>query len=437
MSESSLVRAAAARCLHAVMNGQSLDAALIEYQPKGGQQGLFKALAYQTVRWQPRLSYLVTLLIDKPLRTRDMAVNALLQVGLCDLSIMNTPDHAVVSETVNAVRDLRKPGLASLVNGVLRRYLRDRAKFDARLGDNECAAAAHPRWIVDLLRADWPEQWQDIIDGGNQQAPMWLRVNRARISVAEYLDVLGAAALEAERSDWVDEAVCLVEPRDVEELPGFADGLVSVQDAAAQLAGVLLDPQPGERVLDACAAPGGKTGHLLERVNGDLDLLAIDHDQSRLARVDENLLRLGWQCETRVADAADTSDWWDGRPFQRVLLDTPCSGSGVIRRHPDIKLLRRPDDPGRLSETQQRLLIALWPTLAIGGLLLYCNCSVFRQENQSQISRFLNTHSDAELLPLSDRLKGRSGSVLGPGLQIFPGQGGMDGFYYAALKKHG
>ncbi|MCZ6537851.1 MAG: 16S rRNA (cytosine(967)-C(5))-methyltransferase RsmB [Gammaproteobacteria bacterium] len=435
MSESSRIRAAAARTLSAILGGRSLDAAMSRFEPPVEQVALYKALVYHSVRWQPRLSRLAGLLLDRPLRARDRVIDALLQVGLCQLSVMNAADHAAVSETVNAARDLGKPGLAGLVNGVLRKYLRVRDTLEAELDRDPVAASAHPGWMLDVLREDWPERWREIVDGGNLQAPMWLRVNRTRISARDYLQELNDRGHEATLSAWVDDGIRLDKACAVEELPGFGQGRVSVQDGASQLASQLLAPVAGQRVLDACAAPGGKTGHLLELAGGDIDLLALDRDSQRLRKVDETLERLGWTAATRTADAASPGDWWDGKPFQRILLDTPCSGSGVIRRHPDIKLLRRRSDIDDLAGRQKALLDGLWPTLDRGGLMLYCSCSVYRQENQQQIDRFVNSHSDAELLPLSDRLRGRFGDGRGPGFQVFPGEEEMDGFFYAVLRK--
>ncbi len=405
------------------------------FVPPGEQAALYKAIVYHSVRWQLRLSRLTGLLLDRPLRMRDRVIDALLQVGLCQLSVMHAPDHAAVSETVNAARDLGKPGLAGLVNGVLRKYLRARDALEAELDQDPVAASAHPGWVLDVLRKDWPEHWREIVANGNLQAPMWLRVNRTQTSVRDYLQELSDRGHDATLSAWADDGIRLDKPCDVDDLPGFGQGRVSVQDGAAQLASQLLLPVAGQRVLDACAAPGGKTGHLLELVGGDIDLLALDRDPQRLRKVDETLERLGWTATTRASDAANPDDWWDGKPFQRILLDTPCSGSGVIRRHPDIKLLRRSSDIDDLADRQNALLDGLWPTLDQGGLMLYCSCSVFRQENQQQIDRFVNTYSDAELLPLSDRLRGRFGDGRGPGFQVFPGEEGMDGFFYAVLRK--
>ncbi len=405
------------------------------FAPPDAQAAFYKALVYQSVRWQPRMAGLSGLLLDRPLRVRDRVIDALLQVGLCQLSVMHAPDHAAVSETVDAARDLGKPGLAGLVNGVLRKYLRARDALEAELDQDPVAASAHPGWMLDLLHADWPEYWREIIASGNLQAPMWLRVNSTQTSARDYLKELSDCGHKASLSAWVDDGILLDKPCDVDELPGFGQGRVSVQDGAAQLAGQMLVPVAGQRVLDACAAPGGKTGHLLELAGGDIDLLALDRDAQRLRKVDETLKRLGWTARTRAADAANPEEWWDGKPFQRVLLDTPCSGSGVIRRHPDIKLLRRRSDIDDLADRQMALLDGLWSTLDHGGLMLYCSCSVFRQENQQQIDRFLNANSDAELLPLSDRLRGRFGDGRGPGIQVFPGEEGMDGFFYAVLRK--
>ena len=302
-------------------------------------------------------------------------------------------DHVLVDQAVAATRR-RAPASASFVNAVLRRFVREREALVAAARHDPVARFNHPLWWLDRLRSDWPEQWQAMADADNTHPPMTLRVNARRTTAAAYLQRLAGAGIEATGGG--GSAIVLDRPVPVERLPGFAAGDVSVQDAAAQRAAGLLLAVPlrrGARVLDACAAPGGKTAHLLEAA--DLDLLAIDRDPARLTRVDDTLARLGLTAATRVADAAAPADWWDGRPFDAILLDAPCSASGIVRRHPDVRWLRRAGDIAALARTQAALLDALWPLLAPGGRLLYCTCSVFRAEGQTQIDAFLQRQADA------------------------------------------
>ena len=317
---------------------------------------------------------------------------------------------------------------AGLVNAVLRNRQRRRAALDAALAAEPVAVHAHPAWLLERLQADWPADWPAIVEASNQQAPMMLRVNLARESRDEALARLATAGIAAAAHAQVASAVVLEHPAEVSALPGFADGRLSVQDGAGQLAAPLLAPEPGDRVLDACCAPGGKTGHLLETALG-LELLALDIDATRLVRVRENLDRLGYDAELLAADAGAPADWWDGRPFERILLDAPCSATGVIRRHPDIKALRQPADIDALAARQRALLDALWPLLAPGGILLYATCSLLRAENETVIAAFLAAHPDAAELVIDADW----GLALRHGRQILPGSAGLDGFYYARL----
>jgi len=394
------------------------------------ERALLQELCYGTMRWLPRLQWFSTQLLDKPLKTKDGDVQALLLVGLYQLAFMDIAPHAAVSETVAVAARFNKPWAKGLVNAILRRFQRERGKLDERMGGNEVAQTAHPRWLLTLLQQAWPQQWRDITAANNQRPPMTLRINRRRQDSHAYLAQLRALEIEATPSPHAPEALTLAAPIGVERLPGFSEGRLSVQDAAAQLAAHLVDAQPGHRVLDACAAPGGKTGHLLELYD-DIELIAIDQEPSRLERVAENLHRLHLSAQLLAADAGDTARWWDGRPFDRILLDAPCSASGVIRRHPDIKALRRDEDIGNLVIQQRRLLHALWPLLAPGGMLVYATCSVLPQENHLQISAFLSETSDAKEQPIDASW----GERVTTGRQLIPGQDNMDGFYYACLVK--
>ena len=390
---------------------------------------LVKELCYGTLRFQPRLEAWLVKLVERPLKTADLDVKLVLLLGLYQLAYMRVPPHAAVQETVETCRSLGKGWAAGLTNAVLRRFQREQAAIEAAVADSLQARYAFPQWIIDELQRDWPEHWEAMLEAGNQRPPFTLRVNRRVQSRTDYLDKLVAAGLEAQACVHSPDGVTLGAAVDVKALPGFAEGAVSVQDEGAQLAEALLDARDGMRVLDACAAPGGKTCHLLER--HDLSLTAVEQDVKRAQRIRENLTRLKLDATLRVADAAEVQSWWGGEPFQRILLDAPCSASGVVRRHPDVKLRRTPGEVASAAALQARLLGALWPLLAPGGKLLYVTCSVFRRENAAQIGAFLAGHPDAAALPLDAAW----GLVSGAGRQVLLGEGGMDGFYYACLEK--
>ena len=377
-------------------------------------------------------------------RTPPPAVEALLLSALALLWPDDAPpyaDHTLVDQAVTAARK-RAPQSASFLNAVLRRFLRERDALVAAALKQPTAQWNHPQWWIDRLKADWPEQWRGILAAAQARPPMCLRVNIRQFTGARYLRQLEDAGLPATLTD--TQTIVLDAPVPVDRLPGFADGAVSVQDAAAQRAGNLLvgaGLAPGARVLDACAAPGGKTAHLLELA--DLDVLALDSDPKRLARVDDALARLHLKARTQAGDGRRPADWWDGQPFDAILLDAPCSASGIVRRHPDIRWLRRSEDIAALGKIQAELLDALWPTLKPGGWLLYATCSVFRTEGEHQIDAFLQRRgasvahldgrSPGHLLPLPDN--GSTGAS-SPG-RAAPGgsQGVADGFYYALLRK--
>ena len=391
---------------------------------------LLKELCYGVMRWWPRLQEIEQCLLDKPLAAKHQDLRLLIWLGIYQQEYMRIADHAAVSETVASVQALKKPWAKGLINAVLRRYQRERQTILDRLDDNPLAKSAHPaQWLTRLQQA-WPETWQAIVAANNARAPMSLRVNQRLLTRDDYFQRLQQAGISATPVQPVASALSLAEPCAVESLPGFAEGLVSVQDGAAQLAAGLLAPQAGERVVDACAAPGGKTCHLLER-QADLDLLAIDNKSRRLQRLQENLQRLNLSCQLKLADAADIESWWDGRAVDRILLDAPCSGSGVVRRHPDIKWLRQRLDIGQVLLAQRKLLDALWQVLRPGGVLLYATCSILPEENQEQIGQFLSRTDDAEELVINADW----GCPMQHGRTILPGEKGMDGFYYARLQK--
>jgi 16S rRNA (cytosine967-C5)-methyltransferase len=422
----------AADAIAAVRGGRSLKDALARC-PAPARPGT-QALAFHALRWLGAAEAVRRRLAPK---TPPAEVDALLLVALALLwpaGGLPYAEHVLVDQAVAATRR-RAPQSAGFVNAVLRRFGRERDAIVAAALADPLARYNHPAWWLDRLRADWPDRWQAIADADNAHPPMTLRVNVRRIAPSAYLEMLAAHGINADAL--AGAAISLVRPLPVTQLPGFAEGLVSVQDAAAQRAAPLLVARrlaPGARVLDACAAPGGKTAHLLELA--DLDLLALDRDPDRLVRVDETLARLRLAAATRVADAAAPDTWWDARPFDAILLDAPCSASGIVRRHPDVRWLRRADDLPALAAEQADLLDALWPLLVPGGRLLYCTCSVFLCEGSAQIDAFLQRHDDAvraatppspgHLLPLPDNDKTT------PPPRV---RGVADGFYLALLEK--
>lgn len=427
-------RTAAARVLAQVLaQGRSLAAALppaLAAIPGDRDRALVQALAYGVLRWHPRLEALLQALLKHPLRPKETEVRALLLVGLYQILYMEMPPHAAVSSAVSAARGLGRPWSAGLINGVLRNLLRDAPRWLAKADRDLAARLAHPAWLLERLQAAWPEHWQAVAAANNRQPPMSLRVNPRHLSRNDYRERLRQAGLEARPTAHAPQGLVLARAVDVAQLPGFTEGWVSVQDEAAQLAAPLLAVEPGQRVLDACAAPGGKTAHLLE-LTDDIELLALDADGQRLQRVREGLDRLGLSATLRCADASRAEDWWDGRPFHRILLDAPCTATGVIRRHPDIKVLRRAEDLPAMAQRQTALLESLWPLLAEGGKLLYATCSILPPENQDLIDAFLMRHRDARL----HHIPGQWGQDTGAGRQILPGEDDMDGFFYALLAR--
>jgi 16S rRNA (cytosine967-C5)-methyltransferase len=425
-------RALAAQALAGVVAGESLRPVLAANSPKLGDardRALLAALLHEGARWWLRFDAALDGMLERPLRERDADIRALLVLGLVQLETMGLSDYAAVAATVEATRALRKPAFAGLVNALLRRWLREREARLAQLDRDAQTRTAHPRWLIEKLLADWPEQAESILAANNAPAPLWLRVNRRRIARADFAVQLAAAGVVCRAPDAAPDALMLEASRDVTALPGYAQGLFSVQDGAAQQAAGLLDLHAGQRVLDACAAPGGKSAHILE--SADVELTALDSDGRRLPRLRENLQRLGLSADVRAGDAADPRDWWDGRPYDRILVDAPCSATGIIRRQPDVKLHRRADDIPALVATQARLLDALWPLLERGGRLVYATCSVLADENARQIGTFLGRHADARAAVAA--LPWRPA---GAGMQNLPGESGMDGFFYGIVEKH-
>ncbi|MEA2120326.1 16S rRNA (cytosine(967)-C(5))-methyltransferase RsmB [Halovibrio sp. HP20-50] len=427
------VRAAAARALAPVLSDQGSLAGLDEHSVVARDRGLLKELCFGTCRRLPRLEALAGVLLKQPFKKRDSDVQALLLLGIYQLLYMRIPAHAAVGETAGAARLLNKEWATRVLNGCLRRLQRESEALQAQVDQDENVALEHPPWLLNALRHAWPEQWRDIIAANNQPGPMTLRVNQRYNDREAYLALLTKQGLNGRLCTHAPDGITLETPCDITALPGFEEGHVSVQDEAAQLTAALLGPvlapRPGARVLDACCAPGGKTAHLLEQF--DIALTAVDSDNQRLARVDDTLNRLGVEATLLHADATER-DWWDGTPFDAILLDAPCSGTGVIRRHPDIKKLRRKDDIRTLTKLQRQLLDNLWPMLREGGTLLYATCSVLPDENIEQLEAFLARTPNAHVTTPNDLAWGIPS---GAGRQLFPAESSQDGFFYARLEK--
>lgn len=394
-------------------------------------RALATEICYGVLRWYFRLEHIAARLLHRPLKARDAELRALLYCGLYQMGWMRVPEHAAVAETVDAAKTLHFAGAPGLVNAVLRRYQRERESIQQIIEGSPAARYAHPDWLIDAVRSDWPRQWQAILDANNRRPPMHLRINLRAATREQCLADLTAAGFAVEGAALVETGVRLASAADVDELPGFRQGMLSVQDFGAQLAAPLLDAQPGERVLDACAAPGGKAAHILERTPGLGELVALDRDARRLEMLRANLARLHLSASVVAADAAHPDKWWDRRPFDRILLDAPCSATGVIRRHPDIKLLRKPGQFSHYAAAQQALLRAALSLLRPRGRLLYATCSILRRENDRQIDKFVRNHKDVRVLPIG----GPWGTATEFGRQTLPGIDDTDGFYYALLEK--
>ncbi len=431
------VRALAAKCCYSVIDqGRSLGDELPKQQDKATvkDKALLQEICYGVLRYLPELEHDVRGLMQKPLTGKQRVFHFLLLVGVYQIKYMRIPDHAAVSETVAATSTLKNRHMKALINGVLRNFVR--ANKNNTLDKQETLPTSikynHPSWIIKKVQQGYPKTWQKILEANQQKPPMWLRVNQQHHTSAEYQYLLAVAEIEINAVELASNAIELARPIDVAKLPGFEHGWISVQDGAAQQAARLLDCQPGDLVLDCCAAPGGKTCHILEQ-SPDIDsMTAIDVKASRLVRVEENLARLSLKAKIITADAANSKTWWDGQQFDRILLDAPCSGTGVIRRHPDIKWLRKACDIDALVIIQQKILKETWSLLKPGGTLLYATCSILPQENSEQIKHFIEHNIDAKLLNISDNDKSEKNNI---GWQLLPGQKNMDGFYYAKLLK--
>lgn len=427
-------RTAAAQVIGQILRQQgSLSSALPALQPKvnESERALLQELCFGTLRWQPRLDAYLGKLLDKPLRGKDSDIQALLLLGLYQLLYTRIPDHAAIGETVEVARDLKKPWATKLINGVLRRFQREQEALDAQLQDDPVFTTSHPHWLLQRLRTAWPEQFEQIITANNTHPPFTLRLNPRQQNRADYLARLQELGVDAQPTPFSSVGVTLAHACDPRNLPLFAEGGITVQDEAAQLSAGLLELAPGRRVLDACCAPGGKTGHILEIEPELTEVVALDSDERRLVRVRENLARLHVSATILCGDASKPAQWWDGNLFDRILLDAPCSATGIIRRHPDIKLLRTPEDIQRLAVLQGELLDGLWPLLKPGGILLYVTCSIMPDENTRVVEAFLARQQEATC----DELKVEWGISQTCGRQLLPNAYGHDGFYYARLRK--
>lgn len=395
------------------------------------EKSFTRDLCFGVMRWYPQLDFFLQELLNKPIRKKNLKLRILCWLGLYQIAYQRTTDYGAVSATVAACDELSMSWGKGMVNAILRNFIRHKQELLAQSVDNEIANFAHPQWMIDAIRNDWPEHWQTILAENNRQPPMSLRTNQCKISCDEYQSLLTGNGHISYKMQHCENGLMLEKPCDISELPGFEQGLVSIQDGAAQLVVTLMDLAPGFRVLDACAAPGGKTCHMLEQEPQLQELVAIDIQAERLEKISQNLDRLSLNARTLLANTVETDKWWDGQFFDRILLDVPCTASGVIRRHPDIKFLRKPEEAVQINSLQDNLLASVWPLLASGGKLVYTTCSVLKRENDDIVSRFLNQFENAAL----DKIEADWGYETGFGRQILPGQDNLDGFYFTRLVK--
>lgn len=422
-------------CLAVTEHGRSLSQALPEGLAQFSdrrERSFTQNLVMGTLRWQLRLEAIRAQLLKKKLKTKDEDINQLILLGLYQIIYMDTPEHAAVSETVAITQKLKKPWAKALVNGILRSFLRDQKAICEAVDVKPAHKFAHPQWLVRTLRKAYPEKWQTILAQNNELAPLTLRINPLQQKRDDFLALLVKQDISATAHPYSAQGIVIHEGLDITALPGYDEGDFSVQDPAAQQAGFLLAPKAGEHILDACAAPGGKTTHLLELSDNQANVIALEKEPERLERLAENLHRLNLEAYYQQGDATQPEQWWQGEAFDRILLDAPCSATGIIRRHPDIKWHRTEEDIEALVETQAEILQKLWPLLKPGGRLLYATCSVLPQENGLQMQSFLTNTPDAKQI----LIEAEWGEQLDlPGKQILPGDAGMDGFYYCLIEK--
>ena len=393
--------------------------------------GLIHELTAGTLRWWWQLSAITRQLLQKPLRAKEFDIEVLIALGLYQIEFTRVPAHAAVSESVNAAALLGKPWAKKLINAVLRSYLRDKEKLIETANNDETSIYSHPQWMINEVRQDWPQHWQLILNANNQLAPLTLRVNQQTITRDKAIEALAAIEVDAKQTKVSPTGVNIGAGIKIWQTGLWDQALFSVQDESAQLVAQAVDLKPQMKVLDACAAPGGKTAHLLE-TQPDIDLTALEIQASRVPQLKENLQRLKLECTIKIADAVAIESWWQGEEYDLIIIDAPCSGSGIIRRHPDIKHLRHPEDIAENVETQRRLLAKLWSVLKVGGKMLYCTCSIFRQENDQQASWLLENRTDAKLVSLPEQY----GLDINFGRQRLPSIDESDGFYYAYFEKH-
>ncbi|CNI54642.1 16S rRNA (cytosine(967)-C(5))-methyltransferase RsmB [Yersinia pekkanenii] len=422
------LRSIAAKAISQVLDqGQSLSTVLpgLQKSISDKDRALLQELCFGTLRVLPQLEWCIQQLMARPMTGKQRIFHYLIMVGLYQLIYTRIPPHAALAETVEGATVLKRPQLKGLINGVLRQFQRQQVELLERAANND-SHYLHPSWLLARIKQAYPDQWQQILDANNQKPPMWLRVSRLHHTRSEYLDLLKQAGIDAEPHAFYSDALRLMTPCPVNQLPGFELGWVTIQDASAQGCVDLLDPQNGEQILDLCAAPGGKTTHILEAAP-KAHVLAVDIDEQRLSRVNENLQRLQLHAVVRVGDGRTPEAWCGDQQFDRILLDAPCSATGVIRRHPDIKWLRRNSDIAELAQLQSEIIEAIWPRLKKGGVMVYATCSILPEENQQQIAAFLQRHSEAELAG--------TGTPTTPGKQNLPHPEDGDGFFYAKLIK--
>ena len=435
MSKKPQTRALAALAISKLLTRkQTLTVILPDYTirlQEKKDRAFLQELCYGVVRHYFLLEFILDNLLEKPLKPKDSDIKVLIMSGLYQGIFLGTPAHALVSASVEACDELRKSWAKKLVNAILRKYLRESQQLHTKSKQNPVARYSHPEWLLEFFKQDYPDTWQQICEENNQYPPMFLRVNTREISRDEYLGKLVQKNINAMAAPYSVTGIKLEKPVDIHELPGFDQGMVSVQDLAAQLTPQILDIKPGQRVLDACAAPGGKLAHILEYEPQLEKVVAVENDANRYERLIQTLERLNLEADIKLADTRKTDTWWDGEKFDRILLDAPCSATGVIRRHPDIKLLRTPDEINPVAKLQNELLHTLWPLLITGGKLLYVTCSTLKKENDLQITNFLEHQNNVKVIEIN--------AVWGIktefGRQILPGQDNMDGFYYACLQK--
>ena len=433
-----IVRVQSSMVLNQVIHGKySLDRAIEQAYKEidDNEKPLFMNICYGTLRFYWELKAKIDQLLSKPLKKKDKIIENLLQSAIFQIDKTRIPDHAVVSQTVEASRKLNKGHFASLINGILRTYLRSDREIEKK---SEEIIFNHPNWMIKKIKQDWPLNWEEILKKNNDRAPMWLRVNQKKIETKKYYKqfLTNKYKIKVDNTHINDYAICLKTPISVKSLPGFEEGYVSIQDGAAQLAVDFVLKNQSGRILDACAAPGGKTAQLIENIDSTSSVTAIEIDPERAELIQENLLRLGHSAELIVDDVSDIQSWWDSMFFDLILLDAPCSSSGVIRRHPDIKHLRRKNDIYTFQKKQLKIINAMWKILAPKGRLLYVTCSIFREENDEVMNQFLKKHDNVafqELLLNNNILKKMIKTR--HGYQLFPGTINTDGFYFSCLKK--